>query len=87
MPRRVLNGTVCSASNTKTVVVKVERMLKHPIYKKYIKKYKKYHAHDETNALKVGDKVMIEETRPISKLKTWKVVSNEKRLWYIMKLT
>ena len=74
MPKRILNGTVCSASNTKTVVVKVERMLKHPIYKKYIKKYKKYHAHDESNGLKIGDKVSIQETKPISKLKTWVVI-------------
>ena len=80
MPKRILSGTICKATNKKTVVVEVERTFKHPIYKKYIKRSKKYHAHDETNALKVGDKVMIEETRPISKLKTWKVVSNEKRL-------
>ena len=79
MPRRILNGTICKATNKKTVVVEVERTFKHPIYKKYIKRSKKYHAHDETDALKVGDKVMIEETRPISKLKTWKVVNNEKR--------
>ena len=79
MPKRILSGTICNATNKKTVVVEVERTFKHPIYKKYIKRSKKYHAHDETDALKVGDKVMIEETRPISKLKTWKVVSNEKR--------
>ena len=79
MPRRILSGTICKATNKKTVVVEVERTFKHPIYKKYIKRSKKYHAHDETDAFKVGDKVMIEETRPISKLKTWKVVSNEKR--------
>ena len=79
MPRRILNGTICKATNKKTVVVEVERTFKHPIYKKYIKRSKKYHAHDETDALKVGDNVMIEETRPISKLKTWKVVSNEKK--------
>jgi small subunit ribosomal protein S17 len=79
MPKRILSGTICKATNKKTVVVEVERTFKHPIYKKYIKRSKKYHAHDETDALKVGDKVMIEETRPISKLKTWKVVSNEKR--------
>ncbi len=87
MPRRILSGTICKATNKKTVVVEVERTFKHPIYKKYIKRSKKYHAHDETDAFKVGDKVMIEETRPISKLKTWKVVSNEKKLWYIMKPT
>ena len=79
MPKRILSGTICKAMNKKTVVVEVERTFKHPIYKKYIKRSKKYHAHDETDALRVGDKVMIEETRPISKLKTWKVVSNEKR--------
>ena len=79
MPKRVLNGVVCSSNSQKTVVVKVERTFKHPMYKKYIKRSKKYHAHDETDALKVGEKVMIEETRPISKLKTWKVITNEKR--------
>ena len=78
MPRRILSGTICKATNKKTVVVEVERTFKHPIYKKYIKRSKKYHAHDETDALRVGDKVMIEETRPISKLKTWKVVNNGK---------
>ena len=79
MPKRILSGTICKATNKKTVVVEVERTFKHPIYKKYIKRSKKYHAHDETDALRVGDNVMIEETRPISKLKTWKVVNNEKR--------
>ena len=79
MPKRILSGTICKATNKKTVVVEVERTFKHPIYKKYIKRSKKYHAHDETDTLRVGDKVMIEETRPISKLKTWKVISNEKR--------
>ena len=78
MPKRVLNGIICKANNKNTVVVEVERTFKHPIYNIYIKRSKKYHAHDETDALKVGDKVMIEETRPISKLKTWKVITNEK---------
>ena len=78
MPKRILSGTICKATNKKTVVVEVERTFKHPMYKKYIKRSKKYHAHDETDALKVGDKVIIEETRPISKLKTWKVITNEK---------
>ena len=86
MPKRVLSGIICKATNKNTVVVQVERTFKHPMYKKYIKRSKKYHAHDETDALKVGDKVMIEETRPISKLKTWKVISNEVRSWYITKL-
>ena len=79
MPKRMLNGIVCNATNKNTVVVKVERTFKHPIYKKYIKRSKKYHAHDESDLLKVGDKVAIEETRPISKLKTWKVINNEKK--------
>ena len=79
MPKRILSGVICKATNKNTVVVQVERTFKHPIYKKYIKRSKKYHAHDETDTLKVGDKVMIEETRPISKLKTWKVISNETR--------
>ena len=79
MPKRILSGIICKATNKKTVVVEVERTFKHPIYKKFIKRSKKYHAHDETDALNVGDKVMIEETRPISKLKTWKVVNNENR--------
>ena len=86
MPKRILSGIICKATNKNTVVVEVERNFKHPIYKKYIKRSKKYHAHDETDALKVGDKVMIQETRPISKLKTWKVIRNETRSWYIMKL-
>ena len=86
MPKRVLNGVVCSSNSQKTVVVKVERTFKHPMYKKYIKRSKKYHAHDESDALKVGDKVYIEETRPVSKLKTWVVINNEKKAWFITKL-
>ena len=78
MPKRVLSGVVSSANNEKTVVVKVERTFKHPMYKKYIKRSKKYHAHDETNKISIGDKVLIEETKPISKLKTWKVLDNER---------
>ena len=80
MPKRVLNGVVCSSNSQKTVVVQVERTFKHPMYKKYIKRSKKYHAHDESDALKVGDKVYIEETKPISKLKTWVVINNEKKV-------
>ena len=80
MPRRSLNGVVCSDSSSKTIVVKVERTFKHPMYKKFIKRSKKYHAHDESDSLKVGDKVNIEETKPISKLKTWIVVNKEKKV-------
>ena len=80
MPKRVLSGIICKASNKKTVVVEVERTFKHPMYKKYIKRSKKYHAHDESDALKVGDKVYIEETKPVSKLKTWVVINDEKKV-------
>ena len=74
MPKRVLTGTVVSDKTDKTVVVRVERRVKHPLYGKIIKRSKKYHAHDEGNEFKEGQVVQIEETRPISKLKTWKVV-------------
>jgi small subunit ribosomal protein S17 len=74
MPKRVMTGTVVSDKTDKTVVVLVERRVKHPLYGKIIKLSKKYHAHDETNEVREGETVRIEETRPISKLKTWKVV-------------
>jgi small subunit ribosomal protein S17 len=74
MPKRVLTGTIVSDKTDKTVVVKVERRVKHPLYGKIIKRSKKYHAHDEGNEFKAGEMVRIEETRPISKLKTWRVL-------------
>ncbi len=74
MPKRILTGTVTSDKTDKTVTVKVERRVKHPLYGKIIRRSKKYHAHDETNEYTVGDTVRIEETRPISKTKTWKVL-------------
>ena len=74
MPKRILIGTVVSDKTDKTVVVRVERKVKHPLYGKIIRRSKKYHAHDEDNAFKTGETVRIEETAPISKLKTWKVV-------------
>lgn len=76
MPKRVLQGTVVSDKNDKTVVVLVERRFTHPLFKKTVRRSKKYKAHDETNAYKVGDIVSIEETRPISKDKTWTVVAD-----------
>lgn len=76
MPRRVLQGVVVSDKGDKTVTVLVERRVMHPLYKKFIKRSKKYHAHDEANSYKVGDVVRIEETRPISKTKSWKVLSD-----------
>jgi small subunit ribosomal protein S17 len=74
MPKRVLQGTVVSDKNDKTVVVRVERRFTHPLLKKTIRRSKKYHAHDEGNTHKVGDTVSIEETKPISKNKRWVVV-------------
>ena len=74
MPKRVLTGTVVSDKTDKTVVVRVERRVKHPLYGKIIKRSKKYHAHDEGNEFKAGEVVRIEETRPISRLKTWTVL-------------
>ena len=74
MPKRVLTGTVVSDKGDKTVVVRVERRVKHPLYGKIIKLSKKYHAHDDANEFRAGEIVRIEECAPISKLKTWKVV-------------
>ena len=75
MPRRVLQGTVVSDKNNKTVIVSVERRVMHPVYKKFIRRSKRFAAHDETNTCKVGDVVFIRECRPISKSKRWEVVS------------
>ena len=74
MPKRVLTGTVVSDKADKTVVVRVERRVKHPLYGKIIKLSKKYHAHDAANEFHVGEVVRIEECAPVSKLKTWTVV-------------
>ena len=74
MPKRVLTGTVVSDKGDKTVVVRVERRVKHPLYGKIIKLSKKYHAHDADNGFHVGEVVRIEECAPVSKLKTWTVV-------------
>lgn len=74
MPRRVLQGTVVSDKGEKTVTVRVERRVMHPVYKKYIRSSKKYAAHDELNQAKVGDFVSIIECRPISKRKRWTLV-------------
>ena len=74
MPKRILVGTIVSDKTDKTVVVKVERKVKHAMYGKIIRRSKKYHAHDEDNNFKAGEVVRIEETAPISKLKCWKVI-------------
>jgi len=77
MPKRVLQGVVVSDKAEKTVTVKVERRVMHPLYKKFIKLSKKYAAHDEDNSCKVGDLVSIRECRPLSKSKRWEVVLGE----------
>lgn len=74
MPKREFQGAVVSDVSDKTVVVEVERRIRHPLYKKIIKKTKKYIAHDEKNQYKIGDVVTIQECRPISKRKTWVVI-------------
>jgi len=75
MPKRVLQGVVVSDKMEKTVTVKVERRVMHPIYKKFIRRSKKYAAHDEQNVFKMGDLVTIRECNPISKRKKWEVVT------------
>ena len=73
MPKRTLQGVVVSDKQAKTVVVRVERRFTHPIYKKTIRRSKNYHAHDENNEFGIGDTVIITESRPLSKTKTWVV--------------
>jgi small subunit ribosomal protein S17 len=75
MPRRVMQGVVVSDKADKTIVVKVERRVMHPLYKKFIRRSKRYLAHDETNAVKVGDLVRIRECRPMSKRKCWEIMT------------
>jgi small subunit ribosomal protein S17 len=74
MPKRILTGTVVSDKSDKTVVVLVERKVKHPLYGKIIRRSKKYHAHDEANSAKAGEVVRIQECAPISKNKCWTLV-------------
>ena len=74
MPKRILQGIVVSDKCDKTVTVKVERRFTHPIYKKTVRKSKKYAAHDETNRYKIGDVIKIIEAKPFSKMKKWEVL-------------
>jgi len=76
MPKRILSGVVTSSNSNKTITVDVTRRIKHKLYKKIIRQTKKYHAHDEKNEFNVGDTVSIIESKPISKLKKWMVISN-----------
>lgn len=77
MPKRVLQGIVVSDKNDKTIVVNVERRFTHPVLKKTVRMSKRYHAHDENNTAKVGDVVRIVECAPISKKKSWELVTGE----------
>ena len=70
MPKRLLSGVIVSVQS-KTIVVEVTRRVRHKLYKKIIKRTKKYHAHDENNEHKIGEKVTIQESKPISKIKSW----------------
>jgi small subunit ribosomal protein S17 len=75
MPKRILQGTVVSDKMDKTIVVRVERRVKHPVFGKFVRMSKKFVAHDEANSAKTGDTVRIEECRPISKRKSWTLVA------------
>jgi len=77
MPKRILQGLVVSNKSDKTIVVSVTRKFMHPIYRKFITKSKKYHAHDEGNVASIGESVSIIESTPISKLKKWKLVNTK----------
>lgn len=79
MPKRILQGVVVSDKADKTVTVRVERKVRHPVYKKFIRRSKKYAAHDPENRFKVGDVVRIRECRPISKTKCWEVLTDDGR--------
>jgi small subunit ribosomal protein S17 len=76
--KRTLEGVVVSDKNAKTIVVNVVRKFKHPVYNKFVSKSKKYHAHDEAGAAKLGDTVMIIESKPYSKLKKWELYNPTK---------
>lgn len=77
MPKRILQGTVVADGNDKTITVKVERKFMHPVYKKFIRRSKKYAAHDENNVCRAGQKVRIQECRPVSKSKRWVVLLDD----------
>lgn len=76
MPKRVLQGVVVSDKGDKTIVVRVERRVRHPLYKKIIRRSRKFSAHDPENKFKTGDSVRIQECRPISKNKSWEVIAD-----------
>ena len=78
MPKRIMQGVVVSDKMEKTIVVNVERKFPHPLYKKFIKRSKRYHVHDEDNQFKMGDIVKIQESRRLSKSKKWEVISDSR---------
>ncbi len=73
--KRQIEGNVVSAANDKSITVLVERKVKHPLYKKYIRRSTRLHAHDENNECKAGDTVRVEACRPVSKTKCWRLVA------------
>lgn len=77
MPKRIMQGVVVSAKNDKTVVVRVERRFTHPLLKKVVRRTKKFHAHDEMNQFREGDRVRIQESAPVSKKKKWTVLAGD----------
>ncbi len=77
MPRRIVRGTVVSDAMDKTVIVRVDRRFRHPVYEKFIRRSKKFAAHDKGNTCRIGDKVRIRECRPISKRKRWEVITED----------
>ena len=85
MPKKILNGIVVSDKPNKTITVLVERKYQHPVLKKVMKARKKYNAHDESNKFKIGDKVLIRESRPFSKNKKFEVIEGSK--WFKFKLS
>ncbi|MFP6761149.1 MAG: 30S ribosomal protein S17 [Rhodospirillales bacterium] len=78
MPKRIMQGVVVSDKMEKTIVVNVERKFPHSLYKKFIKRSKRYHVHDKDNQFKMGDIVKIQECRPLSKSKRWEVISGSR---------
>lgn len=77
--QRTVTGKVTSDKMNKTIVVQIERKVKHPLYNKYIRRFSKMYAHDEDNTCRIGDLVVIEQSRPLSKTKRWKLVEILKR--------
>lgn len=77
--RKIRKGTVVSKSGEKTVIVRAERRERHPRYGKVVRRFKKYHTHDEDNSAQVGDDVTIMETRPLSATKRWRIVKGEEK--------